>query len=80
MFAFELDRYNYIDAHSTNASMQIDQRLIWFRKELGKPANFNDPTSIMDQAPHPNDRDVCAVAGLDMATCLAARQKIAKKP
>lgn len=80
MFAFELDRYNYIDSHATNASMQIDQRLIWFRKELSKPANYNDPTSIMDSAPHPNDRDVCAVAGLDMAACMAARQKLAKAP
>ena len=80
-FAFELDRYNYIDLHAGNASMKIDQRLIWFRKELSKPANFNDPTSIMGLAmPHPNDVDVCTVAGMDMKTCLEARQKAAKKP
>ena len=75
MFAFELDKYNYIEAQATNADMEIDQRLIWFSKELSKPANFNDPTSIMDDAEHPNDSDVCTVAGLPMKDCLDARAK-----
>jgi hypothetical protein len=73
MFAFELDRYNYIETQSTNESMEVGQRLVWFEKELGKPANYNDPTSIMDSAQHPSDSDVCAVAGLDEKTCIAAR-------
>ena len=73
MFAFELDRYNYIESHSTNESMEIPDRLHWFREELRKPANYNDPTSIMDSASHPNDNDACQVAGLDVAKCVPAR-------
>ena len=46
--------------------------------ELTKPAGYNDPTSIMDSAPHPNASDVCTVAGLDEKTCVAART--GKKP
>ena len=80
LFAFELDRYNYIASHATNDSMQIDQRLFWFREELRKPANYNDPTSIMDSASHPNDSDACTVSGIDMAACMAARQKMGKTP
>jgi hypothetical protein len=76
MFAFELDRYNYIESHSTNESMEIPDRLYWFREELRKPAGYNNPTSIMDSAPHPNDDDVCRVAGLDLATCMSARKAL----
>jgi hypothetical protein len=72
LFAFELDRYNDIGSHATNQSMEVAQRLEWFEKELSKPAGFNDPTSIMDSAPHPNESDVCTVAGLDVKTCVAA--------
>ena len=79
MFAFELDAYDYIETHTKNESMQVVDRLIWFRKELSKPANHNDPTSIMSRAEHPNDSDVCSVSGMDMKACLDARQK-AKKP
>jgi hypothetical protein len=75
MFAFELDRYNYIKAHSTNESMVISDRLYWFDQELKKPANYNDPHSIMNDAPHPDDDDACRVAGLDPATCVPARVK-----
>jgi hypothetical protein len=78
MFAFELDRYNYIDSHSGNDSMEVHDRLYWFRQELKKPAGYNDPTSIMDSAAHPNDSDVCTVAGLDMKTCMDARKKLTK--
>ncbi|MGZ3811132.1 MAG: eCIS core domain-containing protein [Mucilaginibacter sp.] len=77
MFAFERDRYNYIDAHANNESMEIKDRLYWFREELKKPANYNDPTSIMNSAAHPNDSDACTVAGLDMKTCMEARKKMA---
>jgi hypothetical protein len=52
--------------------MEVAQRLVWFEKELSKPAGFNDPTSIMDSAPHPNESDVCTVVGLDVKTCVAA--------
>ncbi len=78
MFAFELDRYNYIESHSGNESMAIPTRLHWFREELKKPAGYNDPNSIMNSASHPNDSDVCTVAGLDPATCLAERKKLTK--
>jgi hypothetical protein len=78
MFAFELDRYNYIEAHAENQSMNIPDRLYWFRQELKKPAGYNDPTSIMDSASHPNDDDVCTVAGVNKAACLADRKKMAK--
>src|SRR5262245_48599155 len=74
MFAFELDRYNYIEAHASNESMEIPDRLHWFREELKKPPNYNDPTSIMNSAAHPNDDDACRVAGLDAATCVPARE------
>ncbi len=76
MFAFELDRYNYIEAHSTNESMKIPDRLHWFREELKKPAGYNNPTSIMNSATHPNDSDACKVAGLDEAKCMADRKNL----
>jgi hypothetical protein len=78
MFAFELDRYNYIESHAGNESMAIPTRLHWFREELKKPAGYNDPNSIMNSASHPNDSDVCTVAGLDPASCITAREKLAK--
>jgi hypothetical protein len=53
--------------------MEVAQRLVRLEKELIKPAGFNDPTSIMDLAPHPSESDVCTVAGLDVKTCVAAR-------
>jgi hypothetical protein len=73
MFAFDLDRYNYIEAHAANRDMQIPDRLYWFQQELQKPADYNDPTSIMNSAAHPNDDDACRVAGLDVKTCVPAR-------
>ncbi|HYE27804.1 MAG TPA: DUF4157 domain-containing protein [Allosphingosinicella sp.] len=79
LFKFELDKYDYIKAHAGNTSMKIEDRLFWFQKELSKPANYNDPTSIMGSAAHPNDRDVCETAGLDMKTCLEARAKARAK-
>src|SRR5438552_16982176 len=71
MFAFELDRY--YTAHVSNESMKIADRLYWFSEELKKPPNYNDPTSIMNSAAHPNDDDACRVAGLDPAVCVPAR-------
>jgi hypothetical protein len=73
MFAFEPDRYNCIEAHASNESMQVSDRLVWFQEELKKPADYNDPTSIMNSAAHPNDDDACRVAGLDVKTCVPAR-------
>ena len=73
MFAFRLDRYDYIQSHSANASMHIPDRLHWFREELTKPDGYNDPTSLMSGASHPNDSDVCITAGLNEAACRAAR-------
>jgi hypothetical protein len=75
LMAFELDRYDYIEAHAANEDMDIPDRLHWFRQELDKPEGYNDPTSIMNDAEHPNDDDVCRVAGLDLASCVAARRK-----
>ncbi len=75
MFAYELDRYNYIDSHSTNTSMVIHERLRWFLTQLNKPAGFDNDKSLMGYGEHPLDDDVCAVAGLDKATCVAARRK-----
>jgi hypothetical protein len=81
MFAFELDRYDYT-SHASNESMEIPNRLYWFRQELKKPPNYNDPTSIMNSASHPNDDDACRVAGLDPAVCVPARvaARAAAKP
>jgi len=76
MMAYELDRYNYIDSQADNDEMKLGTRLYWFRKELSKPAGYNDPTSIMDNADHPNNLDVCTVAGIDMKICMDARKKM----
>ncbi|SDP92455.1 protein of unknown function [Mucilaginibacter sp. OK268] len=76
MMAYEVDRYNYIDYQARNDNMVLEDRLYWFRKELSKPAGYNDPTSIMDNAPHPNNLDVCTVAGTDMKMCMDARKKM----
>ncbi|HXI22763.1 MAG TPA: DUF4157 domain-containing protein [Pyrinomonadaceae bacterium] len=79
LLAFPLDRYNYIEVHGQNDSMNISNRVLWFRKELTKPAGFNDPTSIMSRTmPNPNDDDACRVAGLNVANCVAAREKVNK--
>lgn len=75
MFAFEVDRYNYIDSHSTNTSMVVNERLRWFLKQLDKPAGFDNDKSIMGYGEHPLDDDACTVAGLDKATCVGARRK-----
>ncbi|OHV25729.1 hypothetical protein BBK14_21595 [Parafrankia soli] len=80
LFAFELDRYDYIEAHADNESMEIADRLHWFREELKKPAGYNSADSIMNNAPHPNGDDVCRVAGLDPARCVALREKKSKTP
>ncbi len=76
MFTYELDKYDYIESHADNDSMEIPDRLTWFRTEMSKPAGWNDPTSIINSGDnHPNDEDVCRVAGLDLAKCIAARQR-----
>ena len=78
MFAFPIDRYNYIEAHAKNPDMEISNRVHWFGEELGKPAGYNNPTSILASASKPNDDDVCSVAALPVATCIAAREKVDK--
>ena len=78
LMQFELDRYDYIESHADNVDMEIPDRLHWFRQEMTKPPDYNDPTSIMSDNGHPNDDDVCRVAELDLATCVARRQKKAK--
>jgi hypothetical protein len=76
MFAFVLDRYDYIQTHPQNASMKIPDRLIWFSKELTKPAGYNNNMSIMGYGDHPLDDDVCNVAGLLVPACVAQRTKM----
>jgi hypothetical protein len=78
LLAFELDKYNYIESHSVNPQMKVHERLIWFQTELGKPAGWNDPTSIIADAEHPNISDVCTVAKLDPKTCQQERQDALK--
>jgi Domain of unknown function (DUF4157) len=78
LLAFELDKYNYIENQSTNPKMKVHERLIWFQTELGKPADWNDPTSIIAAAEHPNISDVCTVAKLDPKTCQQERQDALK--
>ena len=75
MFAYELDRYDYIASHARNASMLVKDRLHWFAMQLTKPAGFDNPASLMGSGEHPLDDDACRVAGLDVDTCVAARRK-----
>lgn len=75
MFAFEIDRYNYIEAHARNASMLVKERLGWFAVQLTKPAGWDNPDSLMGYGQHPLNDDVCRVAGLDIDTCVSARGK-----
>lgn len=75
MFAFEIDRYNYVESHARNASMLVKERLGWFAVQLTKPAGWDNPDSIMGYGKHPLDDDACRVAGLDIDTCVAARRK-----
>ncbi len=71
---YEVDRYNYIDAHSTNASMMIPSRIHWFLLQLKKPAGWDNPASIAAGGPHPLDDDICRVAGLPEADCIRKRR------
>ncbi len=56
LFAFELDRYDYIESHAGNADMLTPNRLYWFSQEMTKPAGFNNPASLMGGGPHPRRR------------------------
>jgi hypothetical protein len=75
MFAYELDRYDYIQSHARNSSMLVKDRLHWFAMQLTKPAGWDNDASLMGSGAHPLNDDACRVAGLDVATCVAARQK-----
>lgn len=72
---YEIDRYNYIDAHATNQSMMIPDRIHWFLIQIKKPAGWDNPASIAASGPHPLDDDVCRVAGLPEADCIKERTK-----
>ena len=78
MLAFEIDRYNYIEAHATNKSMKTPDRLTWFAVQLTKPPGFDNDFSIMGSGQHPLDDDVCTVADLPVTTCVSERQKARK--
>jgi uncharacterized protein DUF4157 len=80
MFAFELDRYDYIVSHAQNDAMTVPNRLIWFSKQLTKPAGWDNAASLMGYGGHPLDDDVCRVAGLDIAACVATRTSTKKTP
>jgi hypothetical protein len=72
------DRYNYIQAHSANREMSLPDRLHWFREQLNRDLTLGpDPhatESIMgNRNKKPLDDDVCRVAGLDLARCVAIR-------
>lgn len=73
---FPLDRYNYIESHTTNQKMAVSERLTWFLEQMHKPEGFDNPESLMASGQYPIDEDICTIAQLDMATCLKAREKL----
>ncbi len=73
---FPLDRYDYIESHTTNEKMVVKERLTWFLEQMHKPTGFDDPKSLMASGEYPIEEDVCTIAQLDMATCLKAREKL----
>jgi hypothetical protein len=76
MLAFEIDRYDYVETHSTNESMLVKDRLTWFAAQLTKPVGFDNDYSIMGlYGEHPLNDDICRIAGLDIPTCVAERRK-----
>lgn len=74
---FPEDRYNYIESHSTNKKMAVSERLLWFLRQMHKPAGFDKPESLMASGQYPIEEDVCTIARLDMAICLKVREKLA---
>lgn len=76
------DRYNYIISHAANKGMAVSDRLHWFRVQLERdiregPDPHAQESIMFGHGNPPLDDDVCRVAGLDMATCVAARQGVA---
>lgn len=73
------DRYNYIEAHAANSSMEFVDRLWWFREQMRR---VYDPTldkqSIMGSGSDVTEADVDEVAGLSPAQ-IQARQRSFKK-
>ena len=73
------DRYNYIEAHANNASMEFADRLYWFREQMRR---VYDPTldrqSIMGSGNDVTETDVDDVAGLTPGQ-VAERRKDFKK-
>lgn len=67
------DRYDYIEAHAGNADMDMPDRLHWFNEQLGRAPDPEGDTSLMGNGTALLDDDVCRVAQLDTASCVAAR-------
>jgi hypothetical protein len=68
------DRYNYIEAHAGNPKMKMATRLHWFRVQMDRADDPLRGESLMGSGKRMLDDDVCRVAGLDLATCMATRQ------
>ena len=73
------DRYNYIESHTGNPALKMSARLYWFkeqvRRDIHEPPDKDRDKSIMSNHYNkPYDDDICKVAGLDVASCMAARQ------
>ncbi len=73
------DRYNYIESHAANPDLAMSSRLYWFkeqvRRDIHEPPDKDRDQSIMsNHFNKPYDDDICRVAGLDVASCMAARQ------
>lgn len=67
------DRYDYIESHAQNRSIAIPDRLHWFREQMRRTADPEGNRSLMGRGSRLLDADVCRVAGLDVASCTAAR-------
>jgi hypothetical protein len=67
------DRYDYIESHAGNASMKIPARLQWFREQMRRAADPAGNLSLMGRGEDLLEKDICTVAGLDVATCMAER-------
>ena len=71
------DRYNYIEAHATNADMTMANRIYWFREEM-KRVYAPGADSLMDSARTGRmlPDDIAGVTGLKATDIEAAQQKI----
>jgi hypothetical protein len=69
------DRYDYIEAHSANADMEIPDRLYWFNEQLKKGPDPRADFSLMGEDTHGPllSEDICAVAQGNEAQCRTER-------